>query len=340
MKNFDQKPARVTVKKMETDAEIRGKAYVHWKAWHEAYPGLVSQDYLDRFTLEKAEKMAFSWTDSLLVALDGDRVIGFAGYGTRTEDPGFGEVFALYVLSEYYGTGVGLLLMDAAMEQLKAYPEVRLWVLKDNARAIRFYEKCGFTPDGQELYSERVSASEIRMCRKSSAGQALPEELELYVPKREDLWFQEKLLSDPATMSYNAPWFPPDGCILFPESDWDEWMRDWIGNEPECFYAYLRRKEDGAFVGDVNFHRSGDGDWWDMGIVLYAPYRGKGYAAQGLRLLLDRAFRVDAIPCLHNDFETGRTAAYRAHRAAGFRCAGIDDGCWQLRLTREEYLHQ
>ncbi len=25
------------IKKMETDEEIKGKAYVHWKAWHGAY---------------------------------------------------------------------------------------------------------------------------------------------------------------------------------------------------------------------------------------------------------------------------------------------------------------
>ena len=39
------------IKSMETDEEIRGKAYVHWKAWHEAYPGLVSEAYLDNLTL-------------------------------------------------------------------------------------------------------------------------------------------------------------------------------------------------------------------------------------------------------------------------------------------------
>ena len=59
----------IIIKKMETDEEIKGKAYVHWHAWHEAYPGMVSQNYLDRFTLEKAKKMAFSWTDSLIFAV-------------------------------------------------------------------------------------------------------------------------------------------------------------------------------------------------------------------------------------------------------------------------------
>ena len=154
----------ITIKKMETDGEIRGKAFVHWQSWHEAYPGMVSRDYLDRFTLEKAEKMAFSWRDRLIVAKDGDRVIGFVGYGDRgAEAPDTGEIFALYVLAEYYGTGVGKQLMDAGLEQLEGYPRKCLWVLKDNARAIRFYEKCGFRPDGQELYNTNVQASEIRM---------------------------------------------------------------------------------------------------------------------------------------------------------------------------------
>ena len=152
------------VKKMETDDEIRGKAYVHWKAWHEAYPGLVDQGYLEDMTLEKCEKIAYSWPGNLIVAKDNGRVIGFVGYGDcGNETPNTGEIFALYVLPEYYGTGVGKQLMDAGLEQLKGYPQICLWVLKENKRAIRFYEKCGFQPDGQELFSKNVEAAEIRM---------------------------------------------------------------------------------------------------------------------------------------------------------------------------------
>jgi len=50
----------IVIQPMETDDEIRGKAYVHWRAWHEAYAGIVSREYLDGLTLEKCEKMAFS----------------------------------------------------------------------------------------------------------------------------------------------------------------------------------------------------------------------------------------------------------------------------------------
>ena len=49
----------IIIKPMETDEEIRGKAFVHWKCWQVTYPGLVSQAYLDKLTLEKVEEMAF-----------------------------------------------------------------------------------------------------------------------------------------------------------------------------------------------------------------------------------------------------------------------------------------
>lgn len=154
----------ILIKRMETEDEIRGKAYVHWKAWHEAYPGLVSSDYLDRLTLEKCEEMARRWTDGILVAKEQGRVIGFAGYGNRGEEaPETGEIFAMYVLSEYYGKGAGQLLMAAALEELREYRTICLWVLKENKRAIRFYEKNGFSPDGEDLFSAACNATEIRM---------------------------------------------------------------------------------------------------------------------------------------------------------------------------------
>ena len=163
-------------------------------------------------------------------------------------------------------------------------------------------------------------------------------ELRLHIPRPEDGWFYVNMMSDPATMAYNAPWFPPDGCIPEPEKEWATLQADWIGHSPRRFYAFLQRVSDGAFVGDVNYHRNPAQDWCDMGIVIYAPERGKGYGKQGLRLLLDRAFRVDGVSRLRNEFETARGAAYRIHRAAGFREIGQANGCCLLELTREQYL--
>ena len=76
-----------------------------------------------------------------------------------------------------------------------------------------------------------------------------------------------------------------------------------------------------------------------MGIVIYAPYRGKGYAVPALKLLLDHAFRDCGISRLHNDFETTRDAAWSIHRKVGFKEMGVEDGILQLMLTKEDYLN-
>lgn len=165
-------------------------------------------------------------------------------------------------------------------------------------------------------------------------------DIQLYIPQPEDGWFYIKMMSDPATMAYNAPWFPPDGCIPDPESEWQNLQKFWIEKSPDRFYAFLKRKSNGEFVGDVNYHHNSEKNWHDMGIVIFAPERGKGYGKQGLRLLLDRTFRVDGISRLHNDFETTRDAAFHIHKAVGFQEVGTDKGIIQLELTREEYLER
>lgn len=140
----------VIIKPMESDDEIRGKAYVHWKSWQDAYSGLIGRDYLDALTLEKCTEMAFRWPDHLLVAKENGTVVGFVGYGACGDDalPETGEVFALYVLKEYYGKKIGYALMCAALEKLSEYKRIAVWVLEGNHRAIGFYEKCGFRADG------------------------------------------------------------------------------------------------------------------------------------------------------------------------------------------------
>ena len=167
-------------------------------------------------------------------------------------------------------------------------------------------------------------------------GDAFANELRIHIPRMEDGWFYVKMMTDPDTMAYNAPWFPPDGCIPYAENEWLRLQAEWIGAEPKRFYAFLQRVSDGAFVGDINYHFDSENAWWDMGIVIYAPERGKGYGRQGLKLLAERAF-ADGVELLHNEFETTRGAAYRIHREVGFRETGNENGCFNLELTREQY---
>ena len=149
--------------------------------------------------------------------------------------------------------------------------------------------------------------------------------LRLYIPRPEDGWFYVRMMSDPATMAYNAPWFPPDGCIPNAAEAWDNICASWIGRVPERFYAYLQR-EDGVFVGDVCFYVTGREGERMIGIVIHSAYRGMGYSEEGLRLLIGRAFSHKEICSLRNEFEVHRKAALHIHEKAGFavRITGED----------------
>lgn len=143
---------RYTIKKMESEAEIDGKGYVHYKSWHETYASLVDAEYMKRITRETCIATAHKWPENILVAKDGDRVIGFVAYGPYRDDAlrGCGEIFAIYVLEAYQRQQVGYALMNAALDMLADYERIALWVLKGNDRAIHFYERYGFRFDNAE----------------------------------------------------------------------------------------------------------------------------------------------------------------------------------------------
>ncbi len=154
------------IKKMEGEEEIIGKGYVHYKSWHETYPGLVDAAYLERLTLEKCTSIAHRWLDNIIVAKDGEKVVGFVGYGAYRDEtlPEHGEVYAIYVLAEYQSRKIGYELMNAALNKLSDYKKIAVWVLKGNEGAIHFYERYGFHFDGTE--SEIMlgtSNTEVRM---------------------------------------------------------------------------------------------------------------------------------------------------------------------------------
>ncbi|MGN1068990.1 MAG: GNAT family N-acetyltransferase [Candidatus Fimadaptatus sp.] len=151
--------------------------------------------------------------------------------------------------------------------------------------------------------------------------------LRLILPDHRCCAFRQALMADPATMAYNAPWFPPEGTIPFPEEEWDAFLAGCRDREPEAFLGFLENEE-GLLVGEVNWHDMGR----SMGIVIKAEYRGRGYGGEGLAMLKERAFAHPEIPCLENNFESERDRALAMHLHAGFVPAGRDqDGYLVLR---------
>ena len=91
--------------------------------------------------------------------------------------------------------------------------------------------------------------------------------LSLHVPSIREMDYRQKILADPATMSYNAnqPWDADGydaatGCIDFPMQDWRYWRDVWLWHEPNRYSAYVKNDETGEFVGEACSPRKGHGD--------------------------------------------------------------------------------
>ena len=131
-------------------------AHVHVTSWRAAYRGLVHDDYLD--DLSERERAA-GWRRGIeegpgraLIAEEAGRVVGFVALGPIRDgapDPGIGEIYAIYVLPERWGNGIGGDLFAGATEELResGFSTGVLYVLQGNDRARRFYEKAGWTTD-------------------------------------------------------------------------------------------------------------------------------------------------------------------------------------------------
>jgi ribosomal protein S18 acetylase RimI-like enzyme len=103
------------------------------------------------------------WTT--IVCVDAAQVVGFATIGPSRDEDGPGELYAIYVDPDAWSTGAGrTLLADAEARLAAQYRTALLWVLEDNPRARRFYERAGWAPDGARKAEERfgVRAPEVR----------------------------------------------------------------------------------------------------------------------------------------------------------------------------------
>jgi ribosomal protein S18 acetylase RimI-like enzyme len=102
-------------------------------------------------------------------------VVGFVSVGPSRDQRGQGELYALYVDPAAWSTGAGRALIERAEEELAwSYEEAILWVLEDNPRARRFYERAGWQPDGRRRIEERlgVSSREVRYSKRLTSARS------------------------------------------------------------------------------------------------------------------------------------------------------------------------
>jgi ribosomal protein S18 acetylase RimI-like enzyme len=149
----------------EEPADAEAVASVHVRTWQAGYAGIMPGEVLDRLNVQawaqRRRDVGTAAPDhpfTTLLAEHQDVVIGFATFGPYRNnqdrddlDHAYGEIVGTYVHPAHWGTGIGRALLDAALAGLtgRGWREVRLWVLAENQRARRFYERAGLVADGE-----------------------------------------------------------------------------------------------------------------------------------------------------------------------------------------------
>lgn len=146
--------------------------------------------------------------------------------------------------------------------------------------------------------------------------------IELYIPKIEDYWYEEKIEKDEKTMNYNAGYdvlycgyHYDTGCIDFPKEKWEETYNRRINEK--SYFAYIKDNDIDEFVGYVNYQYNKGDNRYECGIVIEYKYRGKGYSKQALKLLCEEA-RNNGVKELYDSFEIDRGNTLNIFKQIGF----------------------
>ena len=114
------------------------------RGWQQAYPNIDFAQHVEWFREHWANLQLDSRVILAEFALPPHKLAGFVAVSPRT-----GYLDQIVVAPEFWGSNVAVMLLDAGKRISPALLE--LLVNKDNARAIAFYEKNGFSYAGEDV---------------------------------------------------------------------------------------------------------------------------------------------------------------------------------------------
>ena len=130
----------------------------HISCWQSAYKGIVPDDFLEKMLIEKDQRveryrkvLSAPGDCEYYCVMYAETMIGFLIIHKND-----GDIWAIYLIEEFWGKGYGKEMMDFAVNELKriGHKEILIWVFEDNHRARGFYEKYGFGFEGTKKESD------------------------------------------------------------------------------------------------------------------------------------------------------------------------------------------
>jgi len=151
-------------------ADAAAIAAVHVGTWQAAYAHIFGKERLAELDPERRSAgweraLAERHDEDVFVAERDGALVAFASAGPSRDGGVAGELYAIYALPEAWGSGVGPALMRDVLGALRArgFATATLWVLEENPRARRFYEREGWTLDAARREGEHLGVTTVEL---------------------------------------------------------------------------------------------------------------------------------------------------------------------------------
>ena len=143
--------AEIVVYRKANVEDALAVAKVHVESWHKSFTGIVPQEFLDNLIVEKREqafRQRFGDANYKMFVAESakDGIVGFADFGAaRESDFGFeAELYAIYLLREFQGKGIGENLFKLCQKEMSADGFGSMYLIALEVSPYKsFYEKMG-----------------------------------------------------------------------------------------------------------------------------------------------------------------------------------------------------
>ena len=147
-------------------ADAEQLSRVQEETWRSAYRHIFPSDFLDSFVIHPSrweERLTRGVTVQVLTV--DDEVVGYCSTALA-DDPGWGEIVAVYVSPGHQRRGCGSVLLDAGVGALSGagLSKALLWVFDRNLVARSFYESRGWLL-GKPIRLEDIGGTQVTLVR-------------------------------------------------------------------------------------------------------------------------------------------------------------------------------
>ncbi|MGH7482337.1 MAG: GNAT family N-acetyltransferase [Longimicrobiales bacterium] len=294
---------------------------------------------------ERAAWDAAHLAEPRLVAEATGEVLGWAALSRVSERAvyaGVAEV-SVYVAATARGRGVGSALLEALVS---ASERAGIWTLQagifpENGPSLAMHGRAGFRRVG---FRERAGKDASRWrdvillerrSRSVGTGPSLPPaaphgwpllrtaRLRLDAPTVADVPTIQRLANDVDvarnTLSFPHPYGPGEAERFLTRLYREYALGDAVG------FA-IRAADSGEYMGAIGLHLVRSNSAAEAGYWIGQPYRGRGYASEGLAAVLDFAFRDLGLHRVHASHFARNPASGQVMRKAGMRQEGTARG--------------